>query len=126
MVFLGSTTALTWYAGRSNAKIAAYLIVFHEKYFGWESRLKELKMSPFDWFNLNRMVFLIYFGLGVLSFIIPWTIRCNQIIETWHKVLLFVIGAWFVFDLILLVWGYPRQSYKEKWILIEKKELHKG
>ena len=29
--FLGSTTALTWYAGRANAKIAAYLIVFHEK-----------------------------------------------------------------------------------------------
>ena len=73
--FLGSTTALTWYGGRANAKIAAYLLVFHEKEGGWESRLKDLKISKLDWFNLNRMVFLIYVGLGILSLVIPWSIQ---------------------------------------------------
>ena len=122
--FLGSTTALTWYAGRANSKIGAYLIVFHEKKDGWETRLKELKKSRFDWFNLNRMVFLIYLGLGILSLFIPWTIHHSQMIANWHKILLFLTGAWFCFDLILLMWGYPRQSYKEKWIDVKKKLPH--
>jgi len=125
--FLGSTTTLTWYAGRANAKIAAYLIVFHEKEnFGWESRLKKLKESGLDWFNLNRMIFLIFFGLGILSLVIPWSIRCSQLIAKWHILLLVSVGAWFIFSLILLIWGYPRQNYKEKWIDVNNKEHNLG
>ncbi|HKJ67319.1 MAG TPA: hypothetical protein VKA68_05140 [bacterium] len=115
--FLGSTIALIWYAGRANAKIAAYLIVFHEKNAGgWESRLTELKASGLDWFSLNRMVFLIFVSLGILSFVIPWSVRGLQEIPNWHTLLLLITGIWFCFGLMLLMWGYSREKYIDKWI----------
>lgn len=116
-------TVLTWYAGRANAKISAYLLVFHEENDGWESLLSELKSSRLDWFSLNRVIFLIYLGLGILAIVIPWSIHHSQAISTWHKFLLLITGAWFLFDLILLMRGYPRQDYKDKWIYVKSK-LH--
>ena len=114
--FLGSAAALTWYAGRANAKIAAYFIVFHEvESEGWETRLKKLKADGLDRFNLNRMVLLIYVGLGVLSFLIPWSVRGYQCPSAWHAVVLVVSGVWLGFSLWLLLLPLPRGLYEQKW-----------
>jgi len=114
--FLGSSAVLTWYAGRANAKIAAYLIVFHEADSdGWETRLKLMKDQGLDWFNLNRVVLLIYVGLGILSFVVPWAVRGHQVATGWHIIVLVVTGGWFSFGLGLLLLPGPRQRYEERW-----------
>lgn len=110
--FLGSSAALTWYAGRANAKAAAYIIVFYEaKSSGWETRLDVLKKSKLDWFSLNRMVVLIYFGLAVLSFLVPWTVRESQCVIDWQAYVLVVSGAWITGNLLLLLRDKPKVFY---------------
>jgi len=114
--FLGAGAAVTWYAGRANAKIAAYIIVFHEgDGAGWESRLKDLKEQRLDWFNLNRMVLLIYAGLGVLSYLVPWAVRGYGGVSGWVAIVLALCAAWFLFGLYLLFSPSSRDYYVEQW-----------
>lgn len=114
--FLGSCAALSWYAGRANAKIAAYIIVFHEtESKGWETRLKDFNDKGLDWFSLNRMILSIYVGLGVLSFLVPSTIQDYQFVCDWKAWVLFGCGTWFVFSLFLLMSRPDKQSYEKQW-----------
>lgn len=113
---LGSAEALTWYGGQAPAKIAAYIIVYHEAQApGWETRLKNLKGERLDRFSLNRMLTLIYAGLGILSLLIPWAARKEPIfdfVHLWHLVPTF---CWFVFGLYLLVLPLPRERFEHLW-----------
>ena len=113
--FIGSASSLTWYAGCANKKIAAYIILYHEKEEGWESRLASLKKSGFDWYNLNRMLFIIYFGLSLLALLIPWAVRKGQVIDCWNYLLLSSTGIWLVFSLCLLTLNPPLENFKNKW-----------
>ncbi len=116
LFLLGSAEALTWYAGQANAKAAAYIIVFHEAdAAGWETRLKSLKDRGLNRFSLNRMVVLIYAGLGVLSLLIPLTVRGYQGIDGAHLWEVGLSGIWFGFGLSLLLRRLPREHYERLW-----------
>ncbi len=116
LFFLGSSAALTWYASRSNAKIAAYIIVFHQADSkGWETRLKTLKEGGDDRFNLNRMVVLIYAGLGTLSILMPWAVRGYKSTSDLALVVLTLSGVWFFFSLYLLLRPPSTKYFEEKW-----------
>jgi hypothetical protein len=71
LAFLSCATALTWYAGRANAKISAYLITFHEGNSpGWETRMGVLKGQV--WLDLNKGLAAVYFVLGITAVGIPY------------------------------------------------------
>lgn len=73
LAFLSCATYLTWYAGRANAKISAYLITFHEgegKSRTYETTMRELKdKDPLD---LNKGLAGVYFVLGLTAVGIPY------------------------------------------------------
>lgn len=115
LLLLTCACALTWYAGRANAKIAAYLIVFHERSSqsgeGWESRLDRLNNSGFDHLNLNRLMFCIYLVLGLVA-MIP-VLRHFPIRDGWNVLIIPI--ALFVCSLLLLVLPSPKDRYIKQW-----------
>ena len=86
LLFLTAAVILSWYAGRGNAKIGAYLIVFYEdpveknpqQYQGWEDRQgrflenMNLPQRAFDWLKLSHLLGAIYLLLGTISVVLPW------------------------------------------------------
>jgi O-antigen/teichoic acid export membrane protein len=126
LLLLSSACILTWYAGRANAKIAAYLIVFHERPSqssdgGWESRLHHLKESGLDRLNLNRLLIIIYLVLGLVSVIFP-ALRHSPA----GSGLIVVIGAVFLFlsSLFFLFLKSPKERYIKLWEEVRDKGAH--
>jgi hypothetical protein len=122
LALLSSACLLTWYAGRANAKIAAYLIVFHETASpGWEARLAKLKNTRLDKLNLNRLMIVIYAGLGLLSVFLP-ALRHDQ---TRPNLLPLVVSVlMFIGSLILLGQKSPRDRYIHYWRNVKEHEGH--
>jgi len=118
--FLGASAALTWYAERANARLAAYCIVFHEAARpGWESRLLALqsqpsapRAGPLDGVpNLNRMICLIYCGLAVLSALLPWAGRPQAALPPAQAVALTLSGMWMLGFFYALVRTPPKALF---------------
>ena len=124
---LGAAAALIWHAGQANAKAAAYIIVFHESESeGWESRLKRLKDRGFNRLNLNRMMVLIFLGLGMIAFFIPTAVRKDWSVGDHHSQLVGVSGIWFVFGMILLLSSSGRDHYVRSWKNLDKAKQESG
>ena len=114
--FLGSVASLTWYASRANAKLAAYISVFHEdQEKGWENRLRQLKNKGLDRLDLNIMMLSIYLGLAFLSLVVPLTVRGFISPDTLDLLYLSFSGVWFIFCASLLAVKPPRKIYIEEW-----------
>jgi hypothetical protein len=116
LLLLSSACILTWYAGRANAKLAAYLICFHERPSpsgdGWQSRLHRLKQSRMDRLNLNRIVVCIYSPLAAVSVILP---VMQQPPSPFGWVVLSVAIVIFLCSLLLLVLRTPKDHYVDLW-----------
>jgi hypothetical protein len=123
---LAASCVITWYAAQANAKIAAYLSVFHEEtqphLYGWESRLKTLKNNGKDNLHLNYIMLPIYIGLGCLAVFVPWLSHLKYSLATWDVVSLLVTGGLFISTLTLLVKEPARKDYHGYWIEVQKKE----
>jgi len=125
LFFLGSAANLTWYAGQGNAKMAAYLIVFHEADFrGWETRLIHFNNLGSKLFTLNRMVLVIYAILGVLSFILPGAMREFQSLSCRQGIVLVISVAWVVVSLLSLAFIPDKNEYVGKWEIVRDAELN--
>lgn len=126
LVILASACALTWYAGRASAKIAAYLIVFHESQpdplGAWETRLQVLKDSRRDCWNLNRLIILVYLGLALLAVLAPLLSHREYHLVPLDYVTLVVAGGLFALAMVLLVLKSPKEHYKKLWEDLGKKE----
>jgi len=126
LALLASACALTWYAGRANAKIAAYLIVFHEStrdpLAAWESRLRALKESGRDWWNLNRLIILTYLGLALLAVLAPMLSHLEYRLVCMDYVALIVAGVLFVVTVVLLGLPSPKEHYTILWTDLKRKE----
>lgn len=118
--FLGSVASLSWYASRANAKLAAYISVFHEDQSnGWESRLLDIKNKGLDRLNLNIMMLSIYLGLGIFSFVVPLTIREFKPLDKAELYFLILSGVWYLFFIALLTVKPPRNQYIKQWDVTE-------
>lgn len=119
LLLLSSACVLTWYAARANAKIAAYIMVFHEdpSSGGWESRLHQLKTTGLDRLNLNRLIICIYFLLGVVSVLLP-AFQHPPNSTGWA-----IVGAAtivFLLSLLLLLFRSPKARYLDEWNEIKR------
>ena len=126
LALLAAACALTWYAMRSNAKIAAYLVVFHESppnpHFAWESRLDALKKTGRDWWNLNLFMICIYLGLALLAVLAPWLSHQEYHLGYLDYVALTVGGGLFLVTLLLLGLPSPKQHFIKLWTQLKEKE----
>ena len=120
LFFLGSCATLTWYARRSNAVIAAYIMVFHEaEAEGWEKRHNEIKkkiklLGLFD-LNLNLVILLIYIVLSIVSILIPWAVRGYKSASAVAVILLSISAIWLLFNLYLLLRYSSRDYFVNEW-----------
>jgi type IV secretory pathway TrbD component len=129
LMFLTCAIILSWYAGRANAKISAYLVVFHsttgsdDKMSGWESRLIRLKKKPkVDFFTLNHVLVAIYTTLGIMSVLIPWLVA-GKPTTSLEQIPILVTALLFVGSLILQwKFSYPRDGYVKHWMDVKKEE----
>jgi hypothetical protein len=133
LLFLTGAVLLSWYAGRGNAKISAYLTVFHEKKLdnnqtlreGWEDRLGRFseKLKCFDKLTLSHWLGAIYFLLGGVSVVLPWLAGAQHFPPSKdYFVHAGIPAAVFLFVLILLVCSSPRTSYIKRWEDVETDE----
>ena len=129
LLFLTCAVILSWYAGRANAKISAYLVVFHDssgsdnKTGGWESRLMRLKKKPkVDFFTLNHCLTAIYTVLGIVSVLIPWLVAGKPAFS-FEQISLIFIAVLFICSLILQwKFSYPREGYAKHWLDVKEEE----
>ena len=127
LLLLTSACVLTWYAGRANAKIAAYIVVFHERSgesgSGWESRLADLKNKKLDpdRLNLNQVLISIYFVLGLVSVFYPlWQhLPCGAGLGALPAAV-----AVFFWSLGLLCMVPQKERYIEQWELLKQSDRH--
>ena len=113
---LGSAELLIWYAGIADAKLAAYLVVFHEaKTSGWETRLNTLSERRRNRLTLNMMIVLIYAGLGLLAIVLPFAVRDATMPAGKYLAIMGLCGAWFLFGLYLLTRPIAREHYINLW-----------
>lgn len=79
LAFLSAACALIWYTRRACAKIAAYLVVFHESECqsssGWEERLQRLKERGLDFLDLDRTRAIATLFAGVSKDVFEQTAR---------------------------------------------------
>jgi undecaprenyl pyrophosphate phosphatase UppP len=120
LFILASSSCLIWYCGRASAKIAAYLIVFHEERSeqgsGWESRLNKLKKSKKDWFDLNKMMFLVYLVLGCLSVFLPYLYNKDKCSVTLLNIIpLIITTIFYIIGLYLLLQKSKKKYYIQLW-----------
>lgn len=134
-LFLACATILSWYAGKANAKIGAYLIVFHEEAgrsegqgAGWESRLARIKNKPWvDLLTLNHSLTAIYVALGIVSFIVPWLAARRPALTGGQSVLILFTAALLVGALLLLwQYSYPRADYIKYWREVKREEQNQA
>src|SRR5207244_3947693 len=112
LIFLILVTGLSRHAGRGNAKIGAYLRIFHEprrvsedrnKTLGWEGRLQQFKgRNFFDKRLLSDWLFGIYLILGAVSVAVPGLIGGWQFKYDWLPWMLVLIAVVFVVMLFFL------------------------
>lgn len=131
LLVLACAVFLSWYAGMANTKIAMYLMVFHEQAggsegqgSGWESRLYRLKnRRRTDPLALNNALVLIYFALGVISFIVPYAVAKGYSLMPAQSVLLVLMVLLFLAAL-LVHWKYSdqRNRYLGYWQEIQRDE----
>jgi len=138
LLFLACAMGLSWYAGRGNAKIGAYLTVFFEsaaeQHHGWEDRqesfLKHLdpRHRVLDRWRLSQWLGVIYFLLGSVVVVLPWFVGKQPWPPTEsHWLHLGFPGAAFLTALILLCcFSSPRQTYIRCWEAVKKSEDDKN
>jgi hypothetical protein len=141
LLFLGCAVALTLYAGRGNAKMGTYLMVFYQQRgavsarlkrgVGWESRHNDFKgkfknaNAPMserlfeEYLTLDRLLAGFYLILGLGSVYLLYTILYFQ----WRSlVLLIALLVYGIPLLLLLVRRPPSGDYMECWKQIKKEE----
>lgn len=133
LLYLSSINVVMWYCGRANAKLAAYLIVFHESQLAdrptgrWEGRLNSLKSKRRDRGNLNTWLTLIQAVLGLLSIVLPWaTASFSKPHDPWIG-LAIAAGMAFLATLALVNGtSYPRDAYRAYWSSVREEEIGKN
>jgi hypothetical protein len=118
LLLLSCACALTWYAGRGNAMMAAYLIHFHERPSdssdGWESRLSRLQLSGLDKLKLNQFLGFIYLLLAAVAVFVPVS-QHPPSHNGW--IVLSIAIAFFVSTLLLLMLAssQTKRYFLKKW-----------
>lgn len=129
LAFLSSAGLLTWYAGRANSKLSAYLKVFHEaeelapEALRWETRLQKLKEKGLDRYNVNHWITVIFIVLAGISVLLPYIASSLSTPTGWPLALLLIFAALFVGSAILVsAFSYPRESYEARWRQLQRGE----
>lgn len=118
LLLLSCACALTWYARRGSAIIAAYLIIFHERRSdskdGWEDRLRRLQLKGVDKLSLNQFLGLIYLVLGVVAVAVP----VLQKTPTYPGCIILIIASFLFLCSLLLLFiasSEVKKDFLEKW-----------
>jgi len=132
LLYLCTANLLTWYAGDANARLAAYLQVFHEtpaaaaSGFRWETRLQKFTDNKkANKLNVNTYIAGIYGVLGSASVVIPGFPAEYSLSGNWISVFLPVLFILFLTTVVLLARSsYPREVYKTRWEDIQNGETN--
>jgi len=131
---LAGAAALSCYAGWGNAKIGAYLQVFHEqstsdkKYtLGWEGRNQKFQGSQWNLLSLNGWLGITYLLLGIGSSIAlvgldlkkVWPINIDPRILDPSDAILEIAWLCLVVAAVSLFLPPPRARYMRRWRDVE-------
>ena len=129
LIFLILATGLSRHAGRNNAKIGAYLRIFHEprrvsedpnSTLGWEGRLQHFKRHKR---LLSEWLFGFYLFLGAVSVAVPGLLGRWQFKHHWLWWMLVLTAVVFAVMLLCLLGDRKaKQHYASDWQVIKDDE----
>lgn len=117
LAFIICVCLLTWYYGKSTARLGTYIEVFHEKKsdeYHWHIRnskfLEKRKMPKI--LSLNACLALIYLVLGLASVFIPLGFDFNL---QYYEIFYSLVAIYIVVLILLFGFSYSRKTYKAVW-----------
>jgi hypothetical protein len=120
LVVLSAGSYMIMLFDRFEAKIGTYIGVFYENGTGWETRViefdKHIKLN-----SLRYALGLMYFGLGMMSILIPLKI-CAESLSFITFVLFLLTSIVFITILICMVFVNAKKRYVKMWKELKKQE----